>query len=57
VFEFSENSFDGVPISIPFSVKSEPSSGQRSLEVLSSIDQKHGGFDVVVLANFSENLG
>ena len=39
------------------SLKSEACSGQRSLEVLSAVDQKHGGFDVVFLAEFTqENL-
>jgi hypothetical protein len=40
------------------SLKSESRSGQRSLEVLSAIDQKHGGFDIVFLAEFAQkNLG
>ena len=39
-------------------MKSEPSSGKRGLEVLSAIDEKHGRFDGVFLAQFSEeNLG
>jgi len=39
-------------------LKSEPSSSQRSLEVLSAIDQKNGGFDIVFFTEFSEeNLG
>jgi len=33
-----KNAFDGVPISSLFSLKSESSSSQRSLEVLSAID-------------------
>jgi len=53
-FKFSKDSLDGVPISISFSLKSEPSSGQRSLEVLSAIDEKYGGFDIVFLTKFSE---
>ena len=41
-----------------FCVKSESSSGQGSLEVLSTIDQKHSKFDIVFLAEFAEkNLG
>jgi len=52
--EFSENAFDGVLISSSFSLKSEASSGQRSLEVLSAIDEKYGGFDIVFLAEFSQ---
>jgi hypothetical protein len=35
-------------------LKSEASSGQRGLEVLSAIDQKYGGFDVVFLAKFPQ---
>jgi hypothetical protein len=35
-------------------VKSEASSGQRGLVVLSAIDQKHGGFDGVFLAKFPQ---
>ena len=37
-----------------FSLKSEPRSGKCSLEVLSAIDEKYGGFDLVFLAKFSE---
>jgi hypothetical protein len=37
-----------------FSLKSEPSSSKRGLEVLSAIDEKYGGFDLVFLAKFSE---
>ena len=44
-----ENAFDG----ILFSMKLKPSSGQRSVEVLSTIDQKHSGFDMVFLAEFT----
>ena len=37
-----------------FRMKSEPSSGKRSLEVLSAVDQKHGRFDGVFLTQFSK---
>ena len=57
-FEFSKDPLDGVPISVATYLKSEPSSGQRGLEVLSAIDQKYGGFDIVFLAKFSQkNFG
>jgi len=52
--EFSKNLFDGVPISMSRSLKSETSSGQCSVEVLSAIDEKHDGFDIVFLAEFSQ---
>ncbi len=35
-------------------LKSEPSSGKRSLEMLTAINEKHGGFNIVFLAKFSE---
>jgi superoxide dismutase len=35
-------------------LKSKPSSGERSLEVLSAIDEEYGGFDIVFLTQFTE---
>ena len=35
-------------------LKSEPDPLQRSLEVLSTINEKYGGFDIVFLAKFTE---
>jgi hypothetical protein len=52
--KFSKDSLDGIPISILFSLKSEPSSGQRSLEVLGAIDQTYDGFDIVFVTKLSE---
>jgi hypothetical protein len=37
-------------------MNSESSSGQRSLAVLSAIDQKHSGFDTVFLAKFVQEF-
>jgi hypothetical protein len=52
--QFSINPFDGVAISVTTRPKSELSSLQRSLEVLSAINEKDGGFDIVFLSQFTE---
>jgi hypothetical protein len=52
--EFSKDPFDSIPISVAFMLKSEASSLESSLEVLSAIDEKHGGFDIVFLPQFAE---
>ena len=48
-FEFSENSLNRVPIVVTGHLKSEPNSLQCRLEVFIAIDQKHGGFDILLL--------
>ncbi len=53
-FEFSKDTFDGIQISMAFCLKSEFSSGKRSLEVVSAIDEKHGSFKLVFFSEFSE---
>lgn len=53
-FEFAEDTSDGVPISVACRLTSESCCSQRSVEVLSAIDEKHGGFDIVFLAQFAE---
>jgi hypothetical protein len=35
-------------------LKSEPSSGKRSLEVFRAVNKKHGGFDIVFLTQFAQ---
>jgi hypothetical protein len=35
-------------------LKSEASSGKRSLEVFRAVDEKHGGFDIVFLTQFAQ---
>jgi hypothetical protein len=52
--QLAKNPFDGVPISSATHLKSEASPVKRGLEVLSAVDQKHGRFDRVFLAQFSE---
>jgi len=52
--QLTEDPLDAIPISMPFRMKSEASSGKRSLEVLGAIDEKHGRFDGVFLTEFSE---
>jgi hypothetical protein len=53
-FQFSENPSDSVSISVATHLKSEPGSLKRSLEVLSAIHEKHGGFDIVFLMKFAQ---
>jgi hypothetical protein len=48
-FELSIDPFDSVPISVARYLKSEVSSLQCSLEVLSAIDEKDGSFDIEFL--------
>jgi hypothetical protein len=52
--KFSKDSLNSAPISVAPHLKSEPGSLECCLEVLSAIDEKHGGFDVVLLAEFAE---
>jgi len=54
VFQFPENPFDGVPISVATRLKSESSSLQRGLEVLRAVNEKDGGFNIVFLLEFAE---
>lgn len=53
--QLSKNSFDSVPISVATSLKSEISSLECCLEVLSAVDEKDGGFAIVFLLAFAEN--
>ena len=52
--QFSENPFDSVPVSVATHLKSEANSGKRSLNVLSTIDEKFEGFDIVFLLQFAK---
>jgi len=57
VLQFAKNPFDGIPISSATHLKSEASPVKSSLEVLSAVDEKFGGFDVVFFSKFAqENL-
>ena len=51
---FAKNSFDGIPISGATCLKSESCSLECSLEMLGTIDEKHGIFDVMSLLEFAE---
>jgi len=42
--------FDGIPIAMVFISAIEAVSIEGSLEPLSIVDEKHGGFDIVFLA-------
>jgi len=56
--QFSKDPFDSVAISVATHLKSESSSLQKSLEVLSAIDEKDGGFDIAFVPEFvEEDLG
>jgi len=50
--QLPKNPFDSVPISVARHLKSESSSLKCSLGGLSAIDQKYGGFDIVLLLQF-----
>jgi len=52
--QLSKDPFDGIPISVAFGLKSETCSLQGSLEVLRTIDEEHGGFDIVFIAQFAK---
>ncbi len=52
--EFSKNPFDNIPISVARYLKSEAYSLQCGLEVLGTINEKFGCFDVVFLLEFVE---
>jgi hypothetical protein len=52
--QLSKNSFDSIPISVARYLKSESGSVKCSLEVLGAIDEKHGGFDIVFLPQFTK---
>jgi hypothetical protein len=52
--QLPKNSFDGVPISVATHLKSESRSLQRGLEVLSAINEKDSGFDIVIFSQFAE---
>ena len=54
MLQFSKDPFDSVVISVETHLKSESSSLQCSLEVLSAIDEKDGGFDIVFMSEFAE---
>ena len=47
-----KDTFDAVPISATFNLKPESSSLQRSLEMLGTIGEIHGVFDLVFLVEF-----
>ncbi|GGK79784.1 hypothetical protein GCM10009067_35160 [Haloarcula sebkhae] len=51
--QLSKDPFDGVPISVATHLKSESSSLQCSLEVLSAIDEKDSSFDIVFVPKFA----
>ena len=53
-FYLSEDTFDSIPISMSFGLKLQPCSVKRSLEVIRAINEKHGVFDIVYLAKFSQ---
>jgi hypothetical protein len=53
-FQLSKNPFDSVPISVATHLKSEACSAERRLEMVGAIDEKHGSFDIVFLAEFRE---
>jgi hypothetical protein len=57
-FQLAEDALDAIPISVVFRMKSEASSAKCSLEMLCTIDEKHGSFDIVFLTELTEeNLG
>jgi hypothetical protein len=53
-FYFSKDTFDSIPISTAFGLKSEPCSVQCSVEVVRAITQKRGVFDIAFLLSFFE---
>jgi len=56
--ELTKNAFNGISISVVRYLKSEAGWVECRLEVLSAIDEKFGGFDVVSVAEFAqENFG
>ena len=52
--QFSEDPFDSIPISVATHLKSESSSLQCSLEVLSAINEEDCGFDIVFFSQFAK---
>jgi len=52
--QFSEDPFDSIPISVATHLKSESSSLQCGLEVLSAINEKDSSFDIVLFSQFAE---
>ena len=50
----SKDTFDSSPISVAFSLKSQPCSVQCSVEVSCAVDEKDGVFDIVLLLKLSE---
>jgi len=51
---FSKNPFDSVPISVATHLKSEYSSLEYSLEMLSTSNEKNGSFNIVFLPKFAQ---
>jgi hypothetical protein len=47
--------FVPIPISMAFSLKSQPCSAKCSVEAIRAIDEKYDGIDIVFLTNLSED--
>lgn len=55
-FQFLEQAFDSIPISMSDMLKSEPELVEGSLEPWCAIDEKHGVGDVVFLTKLCQEL-
>ena len=55
-FYLTNDTFDGVPISMANRLKLEPCSTKRRGQMLSVIDEKHGVGNVVFLTEFPQKL-